>query len=260
MASAAGSLLLSWGDAEEDRDRHSHRNLRGYLVEEAIGPIYQRHVDSGEFTGWGWLAHNYGGRWRRLLFSTGNDLDTMLAAHSKINEELQVEIADEEREFFSICGSHDDLLWSLVAGPNTGEVIAGGLGPVTYSTYYACDQARQERADEIVQQLFTPHINELVESGQVTSGGWYAHVIGGRFRRLMTHSGMSHAALIERWHQMERGRQRRKSGPGQRVQLNLRQSSRLLVGPGTLMPSAAHPHEPPCSPCPPAVGSGSLCW
>ena len=167
------------------------------LVEEAIGPIYQRHVDSGEFTGWGWLAHNYGGRWRRLLFSTGNDLGTMLAARSKILEELQAEIADEEREFLSICGSHDDLFWSLVAGPNTGEVIAGGLGPVTYSIYYACDQARQERADEIVQQLFTPHINELVESGQLTSWGWYAHVIGGRFRRMMTHSGMSHAALID---------------------------------------------------------------
>ncbi len=166
------------------------------LVEHVLGPIYQRHVDSGELTGWGWMAHHAGGRWRRLLYMTGSDLDTMLAARDKIIEEQQAEIADEGREFVSICGSHDDLIWARAAGQSTEEMLAN-LGPVSYSTYYVCDVAQQERADEIVQQLFAPHIATLMESGQLSGWGWYSHVIGGRFRRLMTHGGMSHAALID---------------------------------------------------------------
>lgn len=166
------------------------------IVEHVLGPIYQRHVDSGELTGWGWLGHHAGGRWRRLLFTSGTDLDTMLATRDKIIEEQQAEVADGSREFVSICGEHDDLIWARAAGPTTEQLLAN-LGSVSYSTYYVCDVARQARADEIVQQLLTPHINALVESGQVSSWGWYEHVIGGRYRRLMTHSGMSHAALID---------------------------------------------------------------
>ena len=165
------------------------------LVEKALGPIYQRHVDSGELNGWGWLRHNYGGRWRRLLFATGNDLDTMMAARTAILEEQQTENLEDFREFNSICGSHDDLIWVQAAGLEA--TTPDNLGPVSYSTYYACSQAGQERADEIVQQLFAPHINELVESGQITTWGWHSHVIGGRFRRLMTYSGMSHPELID---------------------------------------------------------------
>ena len=62
---------------------------------------------------------------------------------------------------------------------STEELLAS-LGPVSYSTYYVCDVTRQERADEIVQQLFTPHITKLMESGQPSGWGWYAHVIGGQ--------------------------------------------------------------------------------
>ncbi len=167
------------------------------LVEHVLGPIYQRHVDSGELTAWGWLAHHAGGRWRRLLYTTGNNLDTMLAARDKIIEEQQAEVADEGREFVSICGSHDDLVWSHAAGPPATEMLANA-GPVSYSTYYVCDVTKQERADEIVQQLFTPAINSLMGgSGPLSGWGWYAHVIGGRYRRLMTHSGMSHASLFD---------------------------------------------------------------
>ena len=173
----------------------TRENFADVLVEKALGPIYQRHVDSGELNGWGWLRHNYGGRWRRLLFATGNDLDTMMAARTAILEEQQTENPDDFREFMSICGSHDDLIWSQTAGQEA--TTPDNLGPVSYSTYYACNQAGQARADEIVQQLFAPHINALVESGQITTWSWYSHVIGGRFRRLMTYSGMSHSELID---------------------------------------------------------------
>lgn len=165
------------------------------LAEHVLGPIYQRHVDSGELTGWGWLSHSAGGRWRRLLYATGNNLDTMLAARDKIIAESEAEVSNETREFLSICGTHDDLVWAHAAGPSTDEMLAN-LGTKSYSTYYVCDVTRQERADEIVQQLIGPQIEKLRASGEISSWGWYAHVIGGRFRRIMTHSGSSHAALI----------------------------------------------------------------
>ncbi len=70
------------------------------------------------------------------------------------------------------------------------------MGTVSDSTYYVCDSSRQDRADEIIQQLYAPIINKMVEAGELNSWGWNSHVIAGRFPRLMTHSGTSHADLI----------------------------------------------------------------
>ena len=166
------------------------------LAERVFGPVYQKHVEAGHLTGWGWLGHRVGSKWRRLLFYTANDLKTLLETRDKIIEEFQGKLAEENREFTSICSDHDDLIWASVAEGPTADQLQN-LGTMTYSTYYVCDQTRQERADEIVKELLTPAINKLVEAGEIKSWGWYSHVIGGRFRRLMTHSGMSHAALID---------------------------------------------------------------
>lgn len=179
---------------ECDQNREAFADI---LVEHVFGPVYQKYVDDGRLTGWGWMSHNAGGEWRRVLYYASDDLAKLLETRDEIIEQVfQAEMSEEGREFTGICPGHDDLIWASVAGPSAGQQLQE-RGPATYSTYYVCDVSKQERADEIVQQLMAPAINKLMESGQIKSWGWHAHVIGGQYRRLMTHNGMSHAALIE---------------------------------------------------------------
>lgn len=175
-----------------DQNREGFANT---LVERIMAPIYDKHVKEGHLTGWGWLAHNAGGRWRRVLYYSSNDLDTLLQTRDKMIEELQSELADTEREFTSICPEHDDLIWQAVAGTPIDQQLADTAAE-SYSTYYVCDVSKQERADEIVKQLIAPEIDKLVKSGEIKSWGWYEHVIGGRYRRLMTHRGATQAGLL----------------------------------------------------------------
>ncbi len=176
-----------------DQNREAFADV---LVERILAPVYQKHVEEGRLSGWGWLGHHAGSSWRRLLFYTATDLDTLLATRDQIIDQLQGEMAAESQELISICPDHDDLIWGSVAGPPPAEMLQN-LGPVSYSTYYVCDHSRQERADEIVKTLLAPAIQKQVEAGRISSWGWYAHVIGGQYRRLMTHSGASHAALLD---------------------------------------------------------------
>ena len=165
------------------------------LAERAFGPIFDKHVEEGALTGWGWLSHNAGGWWRRVNYYTASDLNTLFDTRGKIIEEIQASAPDAAREFKSICPEHDDLVWESVAGTPAPQQLTAGP-KASYSTYYICDVTKQERADEIIKQVYTPVINKLVESGELKSWGWYAHVIGGRYRRLMTHRGVDHKSLL----------------------------------------------------------------
>ena len=70
-------------------------------------------------------------------------------------------------------------------------------GKAAYSTYFLCDTARQGRADEIFKQAYEPALNQLVEQGKVQSWTYFAHVVGGKYRRLLTYTGADHKTLIE---------------------------------------------------------------
>jgi hypothetical protein len=165
------------------------------IVARDLGPVYQKHVDAGHLQGWGWMSHIAGGHWRRALYYAASDLSTLLDTRNQIIEETQAGLAEASREFTSICSEHDDLLWSSVAGSTMGQQIATRSGAV-YSTYMLCDISRQDRADEIMKQLIAPEIEKLVAAGEIASWSWNAHVIGGEFRRLLTHAGKDHQTLI----------------------------------------------------------------
>jgi hypothetical protein len=167
-----------------------------YLMEHVFGPMYDERVESGDLSGWGWSSHNAGGSWRRVMFYAANDLNKLLETRDSLIEEWQAEHADANREFTSICPDHDDLIWQSVAGSSVAQTV-GTRSAASYSTYYVCDVTKQERADEIVKELYAPVIDALVEAGELDSWGWYAHVIGNQYRRMMTHRAGSHAALVD---------------------------------------------------------------
>jgi hypothetical protein len=168
-----------------------------YLTEQVFGPMYDKRVKAGDLTGWGWLSHNAGGSWRRVMFYAANDLNKLLETRDSMIEEMQTpEIADANREFTSICPDHDDLIWRSVVGSSVEQTL-GTRSAASYSTYYVCDVTKQERADEIVKELYAPELDALVKAGELDSWGWYAHVIGNQYRRMWTHRAKSHGALVE---------------------------------------------------------------
>ena len=66
-----------------------------------------------------------------------------------------------------------------------------------YGTYFYCDVARQERADEIVKSTAAPVFDAAVEDGTITAWGWMSHHTGGKWRRLRYHSAPSIEKLLE---------------------------------------------------------------
>jgi hypothetical protein len=84
------------------------------IVAKTFGPSHQKQVDAGNLTSWGWLQHNIGGDYRRLLTLTAVDHKTLIKARDAIFEEITS--GPNERlsnEFDSICGPHRDYLWDL---------------------------------------------------------------------------------------------------------------------------------------------------
>jgi hypothetical protein len=61
--------------------------------------------------------------------------------------------------------------------------------PVTMAAYYRCDISRQERADTIYRQIMVPALDKQVQAGLLTGYGFYAHRIGGAWRRLDSWTG-----------------------------------------------------------------------
>lgn len=162
------------------------------IVRETFLPVMQRHVDAGHLTGYGWLAHSQGGAWRRLLFSTGSDLDQMMDVRAQIIEELS-EDGDALQELGSICPGHDDYIWNGVANSSPNP---DALGTASISSYHMCERANEGRADEIFEEELAPLYQKHMDMGHLASWGWYAHRSGGVFRRLETMSGADHKTLL----------------------------------------------------------------
>ena len=55
-----------------------------------------------------------------------------------------------------------------------------------YATFFECDVSRQERADEIVEEILAPIYNSHVKEGGLASWGWLKHYVGGKWRRAVT--------------------------------------------------------------------------
>jgi hypothetical protein len=144
-------------------------------------PFYDAAVADGSITGYGLYAHQTGGKWRRLMFSTAPSIQALLNAQKKIGDQAEAKNKKLGDEFGEICDSHDDYIWRSVVG-NAGTAAPGSAA---FSTYYVCD-SREVQADAIVTQVFAPVYDKMVADGKLTSWGYLEHIVGGRFRRLAT--------------------------------------------------------------------------
>ncbi len=203
IAVAAGVMLLAPAAIAQDtpiifgqyyRCNQAMEGQTDEIVRSVVGPIIEKHVAAGHLTGWVWLAHSQGGPWRRLLATVGTDLGTMMDVRQEMVEELTTRHADALQQVGSACGSHDDYIWT---GISTSTPDPDAVGPATLSTYYACDNSREGRTNQIFQDVLAPLFQKHQEMGHIASWGFYAHRSGGIFRRLATFSGPDHKTLFQ---------------------------------------------------------------
>ena len=85
------------------------------IVRDVLGPIYDRHVDSGGLATWAWLKHNVGGPYRRLLSATAIDHKTMMQSRAEIVAELNRGRTKRAfTQFGEICPKHQDYMWDIL--------------------------------------------------------------------------------------------------------------------------------------------------
>lgn len=86
------------------------------IVAEHFAPHYDKAVEEGGLTSWGWSEHWVGGKYRRLMTTTSADHKTGLNARNAMIESLYETEGMEEigAEFTDICGSHSDYMWDIV--------------------------------------------------------------------------------------------------------------------------------------------------
>ncbi|HKJ16189.1 MAG TPA: hypothetical protein VJ984_02420 [Xanthomonadales bacterium] len=86
------------------------------IMAEHFAPQYDKAVEDGKLTSWGWSEHWVGGKYRRLLTTTAADHKTGMMSRneliSSLYESEEMEAIGEE--FTDICGSHSDYMWDIV--------------------------------------------------------------------------------------------------------------------------------------------------
>jgi len=66
-----------------------------------------------------------------------------------------------------------------------------------YSTYFYCNTAKQEQADELVKKNTVPVYDAAVADGTIKGWGWLSHHTGGQWRRIQYHTSDSVAGLLK---------------------------------------------------------------
>ncbi|MFO1426495.1 MAG: hypothetical protein U1F11_05895 [Steroidobacteraceae bacterium] len=162
------------------------------IIQQLDQPAWEAAIAEGSAKGWGWMAHNTGGNWRRAEYFRGSSIEGMLALQKKIGDQVSAKNKKADTEFGKICNSHDDYIWRMVAGKNN-DAQRGGA---SFSTYFVCDVNREEEADSIVRLVNAPVLDRFVAEGKIKSWGWQEHIVGGQYRRLQTITAADVASLV----------------------------------------------------------------
>lgn len=168
------------------------------LYMQVMKPLMQRQVDAGRISGFGWARHWVGGDWRRLNYMVGTDRDAVIDARAEYIEDVQEEARAAAREFNTICASHDDYIWTSVAGSEPLSESIQDRPSAGLSSYQVCD-SREAQADEIMENVFAPILNSHVAAGHVNSWSWLSHSVGGKYRRALVFDGADYKSILKYW-------------------------------------------------------------
>ena len=79
-----------------------------------MAPIFDKLVDEGKLTSWGWASHEVGGWYRKLQTMTGPDHKSVLKARAEGLAAVYAEGNKLGEELTEICGTHSDYMWNVV--------------------------------------------------------------------------------------------------------------------------------------------------
>lgn len=84
------------------------------IVRLPLGTALNEGVERGEIASWSWLAHDTGGKFRRLLVLDGARHAELMNARDRILARFRERTPVASRTFSEACGLHDDYLWNVV--------------------------------------------------------------------------------------------------------------------------------------------------
>lgn len=198
--------LAAWAQEEAPRPfvyaTYHVCNLADQWLADAIAkhvyePAYEAARSDGALAAWGWLAHHTGGRWRRVIYHVAPTMEALLAAPDAIDAKIGADGERAAQEIGRLCPAHDDYIWRFVAGHGGAAEMISERGEAGFSVYYICDEAREERADELVKTTLAPVWESHVGSGKLLSWSWLEHWVGGEYRRLLTLSAADQPTLLK---------------------------------------------------------------
>lgn len=164
------------------------------IIERNFKPHYDAAVEGGNLVSWSWLSHYVGGDWRRAHVITATNMDDLLDSSGALGEIIEETTPEAGRAFTEVCRTHVDYVWETIPGVGS-DIVGGERGDAGFSMYFECNIAREERADELVREVFLPMYNAQVEQGGLVSWAWLKHNVGGKYRRLLTMTGSDHKSL-----------------------------------------------------------------
>lgn len=167
------------------------------LILESWAPIMRARVDAGDIRSWGSLTHHTGGSWSRVVYLVAMDRAQLFQTLNETGAEWMEADPEGVAEFWEICEEHEDYVWTYENGSAPAADIAQERPSAAMSVYWVCDQNQQAVADLIVENVMAKAWNAQVEAGLVNAWGWYSHLIGDKYRRLLAIDGASHDALLE---------------------------------------------------------------
>lgn len=167
------------------------------IIETTFKPHYDAAVEHGDILGWTWMQHYVGGHWRRALVLISGDINSLLDASGALGEIISANTPEAGRAFSEICSSHEDYIWQTVDGVG-GVAITEQRGAAGFSAYMQCDMAKEERADEIVREVFAPIYNRHLGENGLTSWNWLSHNVGGQWRRALILGAADHKVLMKK--------------------------------------------------------------
>ena len=83
------------------------------IVTQVFAPVYDKMVDDGKLTSWGYLEHIVGGHVRRIATMSAGDMKSLMKARSEINQALTDNPLGDT--FTEICSAHEDYMWEVKA-------------------------------------------------------------------------------------------------------------------------------------------------
>ncbi len=166
------------------------------ILRDSWGPIAQARIDSGALTAWGSLTHHTGGEWSRLIYHVAMDRAQLFTTLDEMGAEWQSNDPESVAEFWDACEEHEDYVWSYVNGSDTATEVAQDRSTAGLSIYWVCEEGRGALIDMLAEQVFAPAWDAQVESGLINSWSWFAHFLGGKYRRILVADAASHEALV----------------------------------------------------------------